>query len=123
MLEYRNIEADEGNSCQTTWITTYGEGFQEAQCKAEEINKSLALSPTWQHTTSRVVKVVPRRAPNLKDLLFKRKALALDTARSGTVPCTDSSVVKRGAKCECCKLVSQLDTNFPSCLGSPKEAA
>ena len=69
-----------------------------------------ALSPTWKHTTSRqVVKVVPRRAPNLKDLLFKRKALALNTARSGTVPCTDSSVIKRGAKCQCCKLVSQLD--------------
>ena len=110
VLEYRNKKADEGNFCQTTWITTFGEGFQEAQCKAEEINKSLALSPTWQHTTSGVVKVVPRRAPNLKDLLFKRKALALDTARSGTVPCTDPSVVKRGAKCQCCKLVSQSDT-------------
>ena len=57
-----------------------------------------------------MIKVVPRRAPNLKDLLFKRKMLALDTGRSGTVPCTDVSVVKRGAKCQCCKLVSKSDT-------------
>jgi len=44
--------------------------------------------------------VVPRRAPNLKDLLFKRKALALDPEwEHGTVKCHADG-------CQTCSLVS-----------------
>ena len=109
-LGYRERNVDDGKFCPATWITTYGDGFHEAKAKAEEVNKSLTLSPTWRHTKSRqVVKVVPRRASNLKDLLFKRKPLALGTGQTCTLPCTDPSVIKRGAKCQCCSLVSKTD--------------
>ena len=113
VLEYKDKSAKDGDFCPTTWITTYGEGFQEAKDKASELNKALALSSTWiPIQPNRVIKVVPRRAPNLKDLLFKRKAIALDDSSlpKGTVPCTDKSIKKRGAKCQCCQCVSGLDS-------------
>ena len=53
-----------------------------------------------------------KRAPNLKDILFRRKIIALSssTGASGTVPCTPPETVKRGAKCQCCALVSGVDS-------------
>ena len=48
-----------------------------------------------------VIQVVPRRAPNLKDLLFKRKAIALgQLGDEGVVPCNTSS-----NNCQTCSLV------------------
>ena len=109
VLEYKEKQAGK-DFC--PWVTIFGEGFDEAKDKARELNKSLALSKTWKNSAfgSNLIKVVPRRAPNIKDMLFKRKALALDTVGSATVPCTDPSIVKRGAKCKCCSLVSKSTT-------------
>ena len=53
-----------------------------------------------------------KRAPNLKDTLFKRKALALSSSSSdsSTVPCTSAGERKRGAPCQCCRVVSNSST-------------
>ena len=107
-LEYKKKSEDEKDTFHATWVTTYGQGYDEVVKKSDEINKTLSLSPTWRKAKSRnVVKVVPRRAPNLKDVLFKRKAIALGTGIGKSLPCTDPTVKKRGAKCQCCQLVSK----------------
>ena len=83
------------------WISTYGPGFDESKLCAKEVNELLKLSDTWKDKNVRnVIQVVPRRAPNLKDLLFKRKAIALGHAsEEGTVPCNATN-------CQSCLLVS-----------------
>ena len=83
-----------------TWVSTYGPGFNETKLCAKEINELLKLSDTWKDRNVRnIIQVVPRRAPNLKDLLFKRKAIALgQTSEEGTVPCKVKS-------CQTCSLV------------------
>jgi hypothetical protein len=83
------------------WISTYGPGFDESKLCAKEVDELLKLSDTWKDKNVRnVIQVVPRRAPNLKDLLFKRKAIALGhTSENGTVPCNATN-------CQSCLLVS-----------------
>ena len=92
----------------TPWVVSYGPGFPEAQKKAMEVNGLISQSDTWvSETPSRIpkLKVVARRSPNIKDLLFKRRSLALGPPKRATVPCTDPAVKKRGAKCQSCILV------------------
>ena len=62
----------------------------------------LKLSDTWKdHDVSRVIQVVPRRAPNLQDLLFKRKSTALFYSSDlGTHSCGSEH------GCQTCLLVS-----------------
>ena len=86
----------------TPWVVTYGPGFDETRKVAENVNELLSLSDTWRDKdVGNVVQVVARRAPNLKDMLFKRRSFCVDPkAEQGTVKC--------GAKnCMCCKLVSK----------------
>ena len=66
---------------------TYGPGYDEAKHLEHEVNELLLLSDTWKDSgVQKIVKVVPRRAPNLKDILFKRKQIALNCSRNeGTV--------------------------------------
>ena len=72
----------------TPWVVTYGPGYDETKKVEKEINELLGLSDTWKSKSQKIIQVVPRRAANLKDLLFKRKALALDPEREyGTVKC------------------------------------
>lgn len=106
-LEYTN--KDRVTTNMTPWITTYGQGFDEAKIQAREANEMLMNSKTWKDEDPNIVpqiKVIPRRAPNLKDILFRRKAIALESGVRATVPCTNPGEKKRGAKCQCCKLVS-----------------
>ena len=99
----------------TPWVVTFGAGSSEAKTEAAVINRSLRLSDTWSdqnENSTPLLKVVTRRAPNLKDLLFKRKYIALSNNNAsnqlqGTVPCTDPNVCRKGAKCQCCGMVSQ----------------
>ena len=83
------------------WIVTYGPGFEESKKCAKEVNEMLKLSDTWKDDEKKVLQVVPRRAPNLEDILFKRKATALFcTSELGTHKCGS----KHG--CQTCLLVS-----------------
>lgn len=97
----------------TPWILTYGQGYDEAKEKVPELNRILENSDTWKNEEEKEIpriKVVTRRAPNTKDILFKRKAIALQSNVCGTVPCTKPGEVKRGSPCQCCKLVSRSST-------------
>ena len=82
----------------------------EAKEHAKKANDLLLNSATWKNddpTKVPQVKVIPKRGPNLKDILFKRKSLALqDEKGSVTKPCSNPEHRKRGAKCQCCQLLS-----------------
>ena len=89
VLEYR--EKDQDSPSFTPWIMTFGSGHEETKEKAKETNDIISNSRTWcTEGSERVPKlqVVTRRAPNLKDTLFRRKKLALGSESSSTDPCT-----------------------------------
>ena len=75
ILDY--VSRDNSKPFITPWVVTYGPGFDEAKKFENEVNELLSYSGTWKDTNvKKIVHVVPRKAPNLKDLLFKRKSLA-----------------------------------------------
>ena len=91
------------------WIATFGAGYEEAKYKCKSLNQALSLCETWRgEQVDPVLMVVPRRAPNIKDLLFKRKSLALgSTSDDVMVPCSHYKKCRgRGRICQCCSLVS-----------------
>ena len=94
----------------TPWIITYGAGYEETKKKAKESNIIVSSSRTYSNKSpSKIPKfqVVTRRAPNLKDSLFKRKRLALASSSRATVRCTDpKGKKKRGQSCMTCNIVS-----------------
>lgn len=94
----------------TPWILTYGAGYEAAKKKIHSLNDTLSNSRTWLNEDPETIpkfQVVTRRAPNLRDSLFKRKALALEPSGSAsTVPCTAPGEKKRGAPCQTCKVCS-----------------
>ena len=105
----RSLEYNEANKEKhfiTPWIVTYGPGFNESRTVAKEVNELLSLSETWcddAGSVKNVVQVVSRRAPNLQDILFKRRSFALDSeGEVGTVWCCASG----DSACQTCKLVS-----------------
>ena len=106
-LDYRNIEQDP--TVFTPWIMTYGAGHKETKDKAREINDLICNSRTWIDTPSSKIpqfQVVTRRAPSLKDILFKRKRLALGSGSKSTDPCTKPDDKKKGRSCMTCSIVS-----------------
>ena len=107
-LEYKT--KDTIDTAMTPWLTTYGLGFSEAKEQAVKSNKVLCNSNTWKNEETKNIprlKVIAKRGPNLKDILFKRRAIAMDTGGSSiAVPCTDPNQTKRGAKCQCCTILS-----------------
>ena len=77
ILDYASRE--NSKSFITPWVVTYGPGFDEAKKFENEVNELLSYSATWKDrdgNVQKIVHVVPQKAPNLKDLLFKRKSLA-----------------------------------------------
>ena len=83
----------------TPWIITYGPGYKEAKSAARELNELLQYSDTWRSSTvPKILQVVPRRAPNLKGLIFRRKALALDGDQTTAQPCNSR-------RCQTCILI------------------
>ena len=83
-LDYK--KRDEAPSEEKTifWPCTYGPGFQEAKSLANEANKVLKSSHKPMFNKVKL-QVVPRRAPNLKDLLFKRKKFSLQVPSTSPV--------------------------------------
>ena len=86
------------------------------------MNKTLSLSQTWKQSDVPVLRVIPRRAPNLKDKLFLRKAITLKLSTETSVPCSQMMAGRRGPKCQCCKMVGRLrsitnDNNTAFCVG------
>ena len=74
-LEYRNRTQDPSSATKKIhWSCTFGSGYEETKKQVSNINKILETSfqPIWQNLN---LQVVPRRAPNLQDLLFRRKSL------------------------------------------------
>ena len=94
------------------WIVTYGAGFDEAKEQVSEVNEILANSSTWiERTPERTLqmKVVSRRSPNMKDLLFKRRSISLSSSDDkATKPCTSPGKRKRGRPCQSCGLMSKV---------------
>ncbi len=73
-------EKDQTTESFTPWIVTYGSGHKEVKKKASEMNEVITNSRTWNREDPQNIpglQVVTRRAPNLKDTLFRRKRLAL----------------------------------------------
>ena len=94
------------------WIVTFGPGFDESKKMSKDLNVILANSNTWIATPPELpleMKVVARRAPNIKDLLFKRRVIALSSSASTLVtePCTNPEDRKRGRPCQSCALMSK----------------
>ena len=119
-LQYK--EPDATKQFVTPWLVMYGPGYDEAVIKSKEMNDVLLKSDVWKEDVDAglkdVVKVVAKRGPNLADMLFKRKRLALGSiyeSESITKPCTNSN---RG--CMCCKMVSkkaEVRTNSKTAIG------
>ena len=77
ILQYNRSSTSEH---MTPWIVTYGPRSDEARAEAKKVNRVLKQTETWRVETEDMIpyiKVINRRAPNLKDLLFKRKSIAL----------------------------------------------
>ena len=113
VLEY-NVPDPSSSANMTPWTVTYGPGFNRAKEVARGLNESIKLSDTWKEESewnTPLLKVVAKRAPNLKDTLFKRKSIALSSSDSATIPCTPVGAKrKRGAPCQCCQCVSNSST-------------
>ena len=102
ILDY--VSRDNSKPFITPWVVTYGPGYDETKQKEKDINELLSLSGTWKETEGRkIVQVVPRRGKNLKDLLFRRKSIALTPEFSGTYSCEATG-------CQTCGLVSNTDS-------------
>ena len=111
VLGYR--DKDQSPMCSTAWIVTYGAGYEETRDKARELNRVLESSKTWKDQPpdkTPKLQVVTRRASNLKDTLFKRRALALGSGSKVTVPCTKPGERRKGPRCQTCSLVSGTDS-------------
>ena len=106
-LKYQRKDS-EGCSNATNWIVTFGPGFEEAKKVASSALEILNNSYTWKNCANppKVI-VTARKSSNLKDLLFKRKAISLGDSSSVTGPCTSSDLKrKRGPTCGSCTLMS-----------------
>ena len=102
-LEYKPSSEKE-KLFKVPWVTTFGAGYEEAKQKSKKINQTLSLSNTWKNEKGPIILPVCRRAPNLKDTLFQRKALALKPNDTTLVPCSSLKKEKWGRKCQCCHI-------------------
>ena len=76
VLEYNNSDSSKNSMIMTPWSVTFGPGFHQTKIVAKNLNESIKLSDTWKKESpsqTPLLKVVSKRAPNLKDILFKRK--------------------------------------------------
>ena len=77
ILEYKKKTPETSETQTTYWVCTFGPGFDEAKTHAAQMNSILEASTQPSLVSSRI-KVVARRAQNLKDLLFKRKRFSIE---------------------------------------------
>ena len=122
----RNIQysdKEEEKTADVYWVSNFDPGHKAVKEFTDKVNTSLKQSPVWKEDAQKspIVKVVPRRSPNVKDLLFKRRTLAHNIKPEGKASsrCTDPGVKKKGRKCMQCLLMSgrsyitQNDVNYP----------
>ena len=108
-LEYR--EKTNEPPFQITWVTTFCPATPKIQKIVEDCNNALKMSETWDNV-NRPIGVVHKRAPNLGNIIFKCRSLALNghtnKFSAGTVRCTskDAAAKKRGPKCKGCSMMS-----------------
>ena len=96
------------------WPCTFGPGFSETKRQATDANKVFKESHNVKLSNLQF-KVVPRRAPNLKDLLFKRKSFSLGNINgiSNNSNELNSRVSQRNTpcgrpRCKTCPIISNL---------------
>ena len=109
VLQYRT--KNDEKAFVTPWLAVYGPGFDEVKEKCSEMNSILIKSEVWKEEVDDgkkdIIKVVAKRGPNLADMLFKRKRLALGSGSVGGKVCTLSCPSNQ---CLCCKIVSEKET-------------
>ena len=89
---------------------TYGAGYNETRNKLHELNETLSNSRTWNEEPQSNIpffQVVTRRAANLKDILYRRRALTSGSSSTITEPCTKPEENRKGRRCQTCNLISQ----------------
>ena len=86
------------------WVITYGPGAKQTREFVLQGSKILDKSPIWRDLGARVM-ICTRRASNLRDLLYKRKAISLSLLgeRKGTLPCGVN-------RCLSCNLINPINT-------------
>ena len=89
---------------------TYGAGYNETRNKLHELNETLSNSRTWNEEPQSNIPffhMVTRRAANLKDILYRRRALTSGLSSTITEPCTKPEENRKGRRCQTCNLISQ----------------
>ena len=119
-IQYNKKEAKE--AANVYWVSNYNPSLQAVRNFTEKVNNSQQNSQTWKEKLKKspIVKVVPRRSPNIQDLLFKRRSLAHKIDPGGRVSerCKPPGLTQKGRFCMQCPLMSgktsinQNDTNF-----------
>ena len=103
-IQYSDKEPEA--KCPVYWVTNFDPAHKAVKDFTTKVNTALRDSPIWKEEAqkSQIMKVVPRRSPNVRDHFFRRKALAHATQDKSNVskPCTEPGEVKRGRKCGMC---------------------
>ena len=109
VLKYR--DKNEEKTFITPWLAVYGPGFDEVKEKCSEMNSILVKSEVWKEEVDGgkkdILKVVAKRGPNLADVLFKRKRLALGSGSASGMLCTS---ICHSNQYLCCKIVSEQES-------------
>ena len=107
-MQYSKKETKE--AANIYWVSNYNPSLQAVRNFTEKVNNSLQNSQTWKEKLdkSSIVKVVPRRSPNIQDLLFKRRSLAHKIDPGGRVSgrCKPLGLTRKGRFCMQCPLMS-----------------
>ena len=109
ILVYKKKEVNSEPSRTTYWTCTYGPGFIEAKNRSIEVNSILGSSNQVNLMDQRV-QVVPRRAPNLKNILFKRKAFSMNPKSSNNNSLGNNMPCGR-PRCMSCTLIGEIFVN------------
>ena len=88
VLSYNKKNRNDNGKIIVPWVITYGPGVEETRPFVQHGSKILNKSSTWKDIGARVM-VCTRRAPNLRDRLFKRKSVSLSVPgeHKGTSSC------------------------------------
>ena len=107
-LEYRISHIDNKNL--TPWVMTHGAAYNETRNKLHGLNETLSNSRTWNEEPQNNIplfRMVTRRAANLKDILYRRRALTSGSSSKITEPCTKPGENRKGRRYQTCNLISQ----------------
>ena len=106
-LEYK-VKTNDEDSGTVFWTVSYGPGYGEARQKGTQINQMLASSYDGNLNNIKL-RVVPRRGPNLKDILFKRKAFSVSNVNRNIPNVNPIRNTPCGRpRCKACNLITDL---------------